>query len=285
MLQAILTTVASSVILAILGAATRQGRQLLRNLWTGRQRQPEPLPLNTDPWPVHLPPDCDGPNARFVIVCAPNERLHSSSFDMSAAVQFARQSLQFVGEPAYSGVKDGVRLESKKDGGSFNDYVWVCVNGKLQLSVTVPVEANADGRRCLSLLKLLEPLSIVAEAVASAEYRKLYGLPGRTKRRRINWLLGVSIYSRAEAMMSVPTWNDLIFPGEPAPRMVTDRPPFCPVGGYAFPELREWRADQSLADLLRIFLRSFLAENGYHDFEPAVEETVHVFLGRRETGS
>ena len=280
MFQAIVTAVASGVVLAVLGAATRTGRQLLRKLWSRWQR-PEPLPVNVEPWPVHLPPDCDGPHARIVVVCTPSERFRTPSFDMNGAVQFARQNLRFCGEPAYSGIKDGVRLERKEDVGSFNDYVWVCVNGKLQLSVTVPVNTNADGHRCLDLLELLEPLSVVAEAIGSTEYRTLYGLPRNAARRKVNWLIGVSCYSRADGMMSVPSWNDLIFPGEPAPRLVADRPPFCPADGYGFAELCEWRADRSLVDLLRIFLTSFFTENGYHDFQPAVEQTVRAFLDRQ----
>lgn len=274
MLKAILIPVATAIVVAALVAATRWGRAFLGEAI--RRRQADHRCLHAGPWPIHLPPDSDSSDARVLILCAPSHSLAKPSFDLFGAVEFAHTRLGFAGEPAYSSVKDGVRLEIPR-GGSFSDYIWVCENGKLELSVTVPVITDANGRRCLDVTELLNPLAAVAHAVSSADYRVLYGLPRRAARMKTDWLIGVSTYSRLEGASPVPSWSELAFPEAPPPRLVAGRLPFCPPTGYAASELQSWEIDRPTPDLLRIFLRSFLVENGYHDVDPAVEQTTAGF--------
>jgi hypothetical protein len=194
------------------------------------------------------------------------------------AIEFAQQRIGFVGEPAYSGVKDGVRLGAPRGGGS-HDYVWVCINGLIYLSVTVPVVVGTDGRRNLDVTELMRPLATVAGAVNSDDYRLLHGLPRRRVGMKTDWLIGVSVYSQVDGM-PVPSWTELAFPETSAPRVMPDRPPFCPPTGYAADQLQSWEVDRPIAELLRIFLGSFLAENGYYDFDSALEQTISNFESR-----
>jgi hypothetical protein len=171
-----------------------------------------------------------------------------------------------------------VRLGAPRSGGS-SDHVWVCVNGKVHLSVTVPVVVGPDGRRTLDITDVMRPLATVARAVSSADFRLLHGLPRRAVRMTTDWIIGVSMYSQVDGT-PVSSWTELAFPEASAPRLVADRQPFCPPAGYAGEQLQNWGAHRPVPDLIRIFLESFLAENGYHDFDQALEQTVSNFQGR-----
>jgi hypothetical protein len=96
---------------------------------------------------------------------------------------------------------------------------------------------------------------------------------------KTDWLIGVSMYSQVDGT-PVPSWTELGFPEASAPRVMADRQPFCPPNGYAADLLQSWEANRPVPDLIRIFLRSFLAENGYHDFDHAVEQTISNFQCR-----
>ena len=96
----------------------------------------------------------------------------------------------------------------------------------------------------------------------------------------MDWLIGVSMYSRpAAATSTVPSWNDLVFPGAPPPRLVTNRDPFCPPAGYAVGALQDWEGGQTI-ELLQNCLDSFLAENGHHDFQSAIDSTLALYAQR-----
>jgi hypothetical protein len=272
-LAAIISSVVTAVVLGGLGIAWQRTRTLpsaVRRRYESDHQTP-----HDGPWQVHLPPDCDTADARMTVVCAPSRRLPLSTFAPSSAVRFGQQQLQFHGDPAYSSVDDGVRLEPARDDHGFRGYAWICANGKIQMSVTVPIVTDpATGRRRPDVVRLLGPLTQVLRAVGSAEYRQLYGLPARASGMKTDWLVGVSMYSRPEAVNTVPSWNDLVFPATAASRLVTNRDPFCPPAGYAAGELRDWQIDRPANDLLQAFLASFLAENGYDAFDQVIDATL-----------
>jgi hypothetical protein len=275
-LAEVVTSVVSAAAVGALGIAWRRGLALSA-IMRGRHASDHQT-LHAGPWPVHLPPDCDTADARLLVLCAPSRRLQATAFTPGAGVAFARQQLEFAGEVAYSSVNDGVRLEPSRASHGFSDYVWVCANGKIQLSVTVPIAIDArTGRRVLDILEVLRPLGKVAQAVGTGEYRQLYGLPTRAARMQTDWLIGVSMCSRPDATVSQPSWQDLVFPGVPASRLVTDRDPFCPPTGYAAGALQDWEITRPVADLLRVFVDSFLAENGYDDFQATVQSTIAAY--------
>lgn len=172
-----------------------------------RRKQANHRALHAGPWQAHLPPESDSSDARILILCAPSHSLRESSFDVIRAIEFAQQRIDFVGEPAYSGVKDGVRLDAPCS----RDFVWVCVNGTVHLSVTVPIVVGPDGRRSLDITELMRPLAAIARAVNSADYRLLHGLPRRAVRMKTDWLIGVSMYSQVDGT-PVPSWTELVFP-------------------------------------------------------------------------
>jgi hypothetical protein len=276
MLTAILSSVAAAIILSVLAVAMTWGRGIVQKVI--RRKQADHRALYAGPWQVHLPPESGSSDARILILCAPSHSLRESSFDVRRAIEFAQQRIGFVGEPAHSGVKDGVCLDVPCDGGC-RDYVWVCVNGLIHLSVTVPIVVGPAGRRSLDVTELMRPLATVAGAVNSDDYRLLHGLPRRRVGMKTDWLIGVSVYSQVDGL-PVPSWTELAFPEASAPRVMPGRPPFFSSTGYAADQLQSWEADRPIAELLRIFLGSFLAENGYYDFDSALEQTISNFESR-----
>ena len=212
---------------------------------------------------------------RITVFCAPSDTLREPRFDIPAAVDFIRNQMGLAGEPAYTGLKDGVRVEGADHAG-MTDYAWVCANGRLDLSLSIPVIDDATGRRQLDVRTLLVPIATLAEAVRSSAYDTVLGLTKARGNRCFDWQIGVSMYSRFENN-SCPSWEDLIFPGRPPARLVANRPPFCPATGYATDDLQNWNPASPTAELLATFLRSFLIENGYHDFDDAIADVVATF--------
>jgi hypothetical protein len=117
----------------------------------------------------------------------------------------------------------------------------------------------------IPVLDVLRPIALMAAAV--------YGATQLRFRRRFDWYIAVSMsYLRPPA--STTEWDDVAFPGRRPPRAGTGQRTFCPVGGYAAAQLRNWRAGSSPAELLAVFLTEFLKQNGYHDVGDAVADTV-----------
>lgn len=273
MLAEIATCVVSAAAIGALGIAWRRGTALPIAL--RRRHEADHETLHAGPWQARLPPDCDTGDARLLVLCAPSRRIPAGDFSPSAGVKFAHEQLHFEGDVAYSSVNDGVRIEPPRTIHGFSDYVWVCANGKIQLSVTVPVATDpTTGRRVLDALGVMRSLDTVARAVGSREYRQLHQLPSSAARVKTDWLIGVSMYSRPDAIVSQSSWQDLQFAGVPASRLVADRDPFCPPTGYASSDLQDWEINRPVADLLRVLLRSFLAENGYDDFDAAIDALI-----------
>lgn len=271
MLATIIGTAAALV--AVLEGVTGWGRQLVRTIRrVSERRRPDHRPLYSGAWPIHLPPDSNSPDVRITVFCAPSDTLRDPKLDLPSAVDFIRNQMGLVGEPAYSGVNDGVRVESAYHGG-MSDYAWVCASGRLDLSVSIPVSDNGLGRRELDVIRLLAPIATVAEAVRSSRYDAIFGLTKTRRNRRFDWLIGVSMYSRIDGS-SVPSWEDVIFPSRPPARLVSNRPPFCPPTGFATEKLQNWDPASPTEELLATFLRSFLIENGYHDFDDAIADAV-----------
>jgi len=103
MLTAILSSVATAIVLSVLAVATKWGRGMLQKVI--RRKQANHRALHAGSWQVHLPPESDSSDARILILCAPSHSLRESSFDVVRAIEFARQRIGFVGEPAYSGAR------------------------------------------------------------------------------------------------------------------------------------------------------------------------------------
>ena len=56
--------------------------------------------------------------------------------------------------------------------------------------------------------------------------------------------------------------------------MGTHQQPFCPPAGYASQALRNWNLRRPESDLVQVFLRDFLYQNGYHNIDEAVGDTL-----------
>jgi hypothetical protein len=277
MLVAVLTSVCSTLALGLLAAATQWGRNLVRRV-IGRW-QLDHRTLHSG-WPVHLPPEGSGTGARVAVFCAPSRHFRRTRFDVAKAVAFAHNELAFAGRVAYSGVDDGIRIEPEQPDEPF-DHAWVWQTGKLDLSVSIPIAIDPDGRRVLDVFELMKPVATVGHAIRSQAYLHVHALPRHRIHQRTDWMVGVSIESRLADFTSVPSWEALRFPIAAPPRLAADAKPFCPPTGYGTDRLRgSWRRPPSLDEVLITFLSAFLAQNGYHDFDSVVEETVRQAAAR-----
>lgn len=224
----------------------------------------------------------DGPSRiRLVIACAPSRSLRRPSFRPDAAIRLIRKQFpgQFPDQPAVSDVRTGVKFTVSPTGSTENGYAWAWVTGRIDLSTYIDLQP-IDGRCIVPVMAILEPIALVADAVASLGYHEVFGLRRWPLGRRFDWFIGVGGELVREDGCTVP-WDDLAFPGRPPPRAGTQQYPYCAPGGFARERLRSWNPRRPLRQLLGAFLEDFLLTNGYHDIDAAVARTLAVFEASR----
>jgi hypothetical protein len=267
----LISTLAS--VIAIVGALAKWGRQGWRAIRRRFNRHElDHRPIDGGPWPVHFPPDVEGDRVRLLALVAPSDTLPTTKFDPAKALSFAQGNLAFRGVPAYLGLKEGVRLARSEDDPGF-EFAWVCANGRLDLSLYLPI-TDVDGRRQLDVMLLLKHLRVLATAVQSPDYAAMYGLARHDVPRLFDWRIGVSMYSRNNDGGRQSSWDELGFPGRQPERLIQRANPFCPSTGYARDALWAWPSRQPISELLRAFLQSFLAENGYSAYDEAIADAL-----------
>src|SRR5579863_245331 len=218
---------------------------------------------------------------RLVIACAPSRSLRRPSFSPDAAIRLIRSQFpgQFPDQPTMSDVRMGVKFTASPTGSTENGYAWVWVTGRIDLSIYIDLKP-VDGRYIVPVMAILEPITQVAEAVASHGYREVFGLRRRRPGRRFDWFIGVGGELVRDDGCTAP-WDDLAFPGHRPQRAGTQQYPYCPPGGFARERLRGWNPHHPLRELLGPFLEDFLHTNGYHDIDAAVAETLTAFEDSR----
>lgn len=179
----------------------------------------------------------------------------------------------FPCEPSRSLPQEGVYFTVSNDGDPGRGYAWAWVNGRIDLAVDVRLNAEPDGRFIIPLLELLRPATLMANAVSGPGYAKVYGKTRTRQRRRFDWCIAVSMYFK-HPDGATKEWDDIDFPGQRPARSGTGNHTFCPVGGYAADKLRSWRAASPVEDLLASFLYDFLTQNGYHNVDSTIDETL-----------
>jgi len=122
---------------------------------------------------------------------------------------------------------------------------------------------------------MLRPIAMMAAAVSGPGYSRVYGKTRTRLPRRFDWYIAVSMnYTHPSAYTT--EWDDIAFPGRRPPRAGSGQVTYCPPGGYAAAKLRSWKAGNSVQELLSIFLEDFLKQNGYHDVDDAITDTVRA---------
>lgn len=217
---------------------------------------------------------------RVLVCCAPNRSLRQRDVNPDQAVDFVRH--QFVGlfppEPVFSMPPHGVRFH--RAGGVEDGYAWVHASGRIELCLTVPTSPADPGPIAFALDDVIRPVLLVRDAMVSGAYERTFGRRMPLLRRRFDWAIAVSSTVNVASGGAV-SWQEVVFAGTRPPRAGTNQQAFCPLGGYASADLRNWPARKAPEQLVRVFLRDFLQQNGFHGVGPAVEDA----LGRLSQAS
>jgi hypothetical protein len=210
---------------------------------------------------------------------APSRRLRYPGMNIDAAIEATRAwfGAYFPEVPERSGPDVGVCFTVMRADDSFTveRRLWMYPSGRIDLYWCLPVEASPD-LRPIDILKLLEPLVMLATFVRVGDYDRIWARRRLRFRKRFDWRFFAAMYIRSNEHQAV-SWS-LRFPG-PAPRRATDRAAFCPAVGYGAHEMTGWPMTRPLNALLETALRSVLFHNGYHDVEAAVDDVSAHFAG------
>ena len=142
--------------------------------------------------------------------------------------------------------------------------------------MTIPTTPADPGPIAISVLDIVHVVLRVLDAVRSPAYDTTFGARVAGFPRRFDSAIAVSPTILGPGGTGSPFWQQLDFPGASPPRVGSEQQAFCPPSGYAAQALRNWSVRRPASDLLRVFLRDFLYQNGYHNIDEAVDDTLQA---------
>jgi len=271
MSTAAISAVVSAIVTVILGTLMNWGERIVS--WGRRRVTPDHVPIGAGSgWSGTQAASGTG-QVRVLVCCAPNRSLRRREIDPDRAVSLIRT--QFVGlfpaEPVFSMPEHGVRFEAP--GEPSQGYAWVHTAGRIDLAVDIPTTPPEPGPVAICVLDVIDPILRVLAAVRSGAYEAAFGRRTLGFRHRFDWAVAVSptIVTKNSGSLS---WQRLHFPGAVPSRVGTDQQAYCPPTGYAYASLQNWDIRRADTDLVRVFLREFLYQNGFHNVEAAVSDTL-----------
>ena len=255
----------SAVVSVVIGSLLKWGERVIS--WIRRVVPPDHRPLRSSTIRV----DGADHQVNLLVCCAPNRSLRHKEIDPGKAIRLVHQQFPglFQGEPEFSMPWHGVSFAAGGD--SNGASIWVYASGCIALRLSLPTTPNPV---TISIADLVQPLLTMRETVRSPAYKQVFGarLPGLG--RRFDW--GIAVSPTVSTLQGQVSWEDLVFPGRRPQRAGTDRRASCPSGGFAAGKLNNWSPRRSSADLVQIFLKDFLQQNGFHDVEPAIQDTLRA---------
>jgi len=272
-----LSAAVSAIVTVIVGTMVNWGESIVS--WIRRRVTPDHRPIASGSGWLSTMAASSTDQARVLVCCAPNRSLRRREVnpDQAVALILSQFADIFPDRPVFSMPEYGVRFES---GRGVNDgYAWAHASGRIDLCVTVPTTAGDGEPISIAVLDVVHVVSRVLDAVRSSAYAETFGprLPGF--RRRFDWAIAVSSTLVPAGGVGSMSWQRLTFPGVTPSRAGTEQQAFCPPGGYAAQALRSWDLRRPGSDLSRIFLRDFLYQNGFHNIDQAVADTLRALEG------
>lgn len=262
----------SAVTTVIVGTIVNWGERIVSLV--RRRLTPDHVPISSGSGWLSTQTASSTDQVQVLVCCAPNRSPRRGEVDPDRAVNIIRT--QFAGlfpdEPVFSMPEHGVRFEPA--GGGNNGYAWAHASGRIDLCVTIPTSPVDPGPVSISLVDVVDTIVRVLTAVRSTAYQHAFDAGLGRFRRRFDWGIAVSPTIVVSGGGSRP-WQDVVFEGARPPRAGSHQQAFCPPGGYAAQALRSWDVRRPAGDLLRVFLRDFLYQNGYHNIDGAVSDTIH----------
>lgn len=265
----ILSAVAGALVTAILKWPARLWAYLRTHL------PPDHSSLYGHGWAL-MPTTSGCARIRVQVVAAPDRALPGRPINPDAAIRFVHDRFpgRFPTSPAFSIPSEGVRFE-KAPGGLSNGYVWVWRTGRVDFDQYVVPKHDHQGRVLVPVLEILDQIRLVFDAVTSPVYAKVFPRRPIHRHRRFDWFIGVSPTISCPDGVTT-SWDDVEFPGRRPARAGTCQQAFCPPGGFAPTALRSWNPRRGCSDLLRTFLLDFLQQNGFHDCDVAIDDTLRA---------
>jgi hypothetical protein len=270
----------SALVTVVVGTLVNWGERIVS--WGHRRAIPDHAPIRSGMSSISGQVSSSTPQVRVLVAAAPNRSLRRQAINPDDAITLIKDRLaaRFPDEPVQSMPGSGVKFESGEV--SQRDYVWVSASGRIDLCIAIDTSAVDLGPIAISLLDVIAPILDVLAIMQGAGYRETF--PRSLLHRRIDWSIAVSqtVYVQPFGSRS---WDELKFPGGAAPpRAGTQQQAYCPRDGYASAELQNWRIARSPSGLVRIFLRDFLYQNGFHNVDDAMDDTIRT-LDSRQTSA
>ena len=274
---AAISAVVSAVVTVIVGTLINWGERIVS--WGRRRVTPDHVPIGSGSGWSATQAASGTDQVRVLVCCAPNRSLRRREIDPDRAVSLIRK--QFAGlfptEPVFSMPEHGVRFEVP--GGPSDGYAWAHTAGRVDLALHIPTTPADPGPVAVSILDVVEPILLVLAAVRSNAYKATFGRRPLGPRHRFDWAIAVSPTIVVDNRGTL-SWQKLTFPGAIPPRAGTEQQAHCPPTGYAYAALQNWDIRRPDADLARAFLRDFLYQNGYHNVDAAVSDTLAAIVAR-----
>lgn len=275
-MNGIVMGVISALAVAAVGAALKWGKTLLAAV--AQRVRPDHAALHARPaWALPASGVSGNRSAiRVLAACAPSRSLRPRSIDPDLAISFIRNSFpgMFPDEPAVSLPREGVMFTVSPDGSTSDGFAWAWASGRVDLSAVIGLEPRPDGRFVIPLLEVLRPITLLANAISSPAYSRVYGKTRTRLPRRLDWFIAVSTDLVRPGDGATVPWDDLEFHVRRPQRAGASQYPSCPPAGYASARLRNWNPRRPLAELLAAFLDDFLKQNGYHSVDQAIADTI-----------
>jgi hypothetical protein len=211
------------------------------------------------------------------VACAPSRSLRLKTVDPDEALDFLQNCFPaYVGRaPDYSSSVSEVRF--KRADGTYGTGLAASVSGRIDYSVFADTQAD-ESTVSVQVVDLLRSLLTMQRAISSPEYRRVYPDRRAAPPYKFDWFFSVSpgaILPNGASTSSIQLlWPDV------APRHSSpNQPDSCPPAGYGADRLRSWDMRRGQGEkLLRAVLEEFLQQNGYYDFQVAVDQATALAL-------
>lgn len=276
-----MSTIVIGVLSAVAGALVTAILKWPARLWTYMRSHlpPDHSSLYGHGWALtSTTSGCD--RIRVQVVAAPDRARPPRPIDPDAAIRFVHERFpgRFPASPAFSIPSEGVRFEQSPSGLG-DGYVWVWRTGRVDFDHYIVPEHDADGRVLVPVIEVLDQIRLVYDAVTSQAYAEVFPSRRIHRRHRFDWFIGVSPAVTRPDGVTV-SWDDVVFPGRRPARAGTYQQAFCPPGGFAQAALRSWNPRRGCPELLRRFVLDFLHQNGFHDCDAAIDDTLRYTAER-----
>lgn len=214
------------------------------------------------------------------VAVAPSRRLRKSANREFAdlARRFVRSVFGelFPDDPVLS-TRDLTRFQVPPDLGEPMDFlVEVSPTGLVEILWIIPMQEIDGERFALPLDAVGSTVFRLAQGIQRGAYRHLFRRPFLARLKRVDWFVNVA---GAWSDDTYKEWTEVVFPGRSPGSRATGHRAFSPVNGYGSEALRGKSQGIDPKKVVERALDDFLRENGFLEYEPALEDSIAAAAG------